>query len=466
MNTLKRYCRVLVFMLIVLGILSGCQKTPNDPAVIGKNLQSMIDKAKLDDDSETSFLRDRINAPETYKGEFTSSDKLMNVVMDASIFVPDAKSVLIIRVSSGSILQKQVDVLIENLVHVTLFDPYASSTQDTIMQEILTAQQRLAAGPTDYDEGMTYYDDNGKSLTWEEWMLAHINSLNEKYLDATNSEDAIPITGQFETDGGGLYIVYGSGISSEWGCESIQIHNGEGKGHSRALFSQNIDFDGFSSEYELSQNITRLPRKIDITEMMDPAISAEEAQRICDDLTSKLELDNMKCYSILKKYGVGYDPSISPRCCWALQYTRFFDGVPLTYTSDRGNTSLEGAVGEPWIYETLTYYVNDNGIVDMWWEAPYDIGETIIANSRLLSFEEVIALFEKMYLVKNAGIKADVKITDIRLGYTRITEQNRSASAILIPVWDFFGITVNDGTVTDDPEESLLTINGIDGSII
>ncbi|NLB41973.1 MAG: hypothetical protein GX815_06875, partial [Clostridiales bacterium] len=132
----------------------------------------------------------------------------------------------------------------------------------------------------------------------------------------------------------------------------------------------------------------------------------------------------------------------------------------------RGNTSLEGAVGEPWIYETFTYYVNDNGIVGMWWEAPYDIEETIIANSRLMSFEEVIALFEKMYLVKNAGIKADVKITDIKLGYTRITEQNRSASAILIPVWDFFGITVNGGTVTDDPEESLLTINGIDGSII
>ncbi|NLB40820.1 MAG: hypothetical protein GX815_00895, partial [Clostridiales bacterium] len=378
MNILKKYCMFLAFMLIVSGMLSACQKTPNDPAVIGKNLQSMIDKAKLDDDSETSFLRDRINAPETYKYEFTSSDKLMNVVMDANIFIPDAKSVPIIRVSSGSILQKQVDVLIENLVHVTLFDPYASSTQETIMQEILTAKQRLAAGPTKDDEGMIYYDDNGKSLTWEEWMQAHVNSLNVKYLDSANSEDAVPITGQFETDGGGLYIVYGSGISSEWGCESIQIHNGEGKGHSRALFSQNTDFDGFSSEYELSQNITRLPRKIEITEILDPAISAEEAQRICDDLTSKLELDNMNCYSILKKYGVGYAPSIAPRCCWALQYTRSFDGIPLTYTSDRGNARLEGAVGEPWIYETLTYYVNDNGIVDMWWEAPYDIGETII----------------------------------------------------------------------------------------
>jgi len=179
-------------------------------------------------------------------------------------------------------------------------------------------------------------------------------------------------------------------------------------------------------------------------------------------------LDSMQCDSALKKYGGrSLNANIPPRCCWVLQYTRAIAGIPITYTSDAGNAIFEDDVCEPWKYETLTFYVNDRGIVGMCWDSPYVLGETLVQDARLLAFDEAMAVFEKMYSVKNAGIQADVKITIIRFGYARITEQNRGGSALLVPAWDFFGVVIGgNGAASDDPERSLLTVNAVDGSII
>lgn len=72
-----------------------------------------------------------------------------------------------------------------------------------------------------------------------------------------------------------------------------------------------------------------------------------------------------------------------------------------------------------------------------------------------------------MFIVANEGLNRSVTIDEIRFGYSRIAEQNKSDSALLVPVWYFFGtITDENNAVTDNPEYSLLTINAIDGSII
>ena len=126
-----------------------------------------------------------------------------------------------------------------------------------------------------------------------------------------------------------------------------------------------------------------------------------------------------------------------------------------------------GAYNEPWAYETLTYFVNDDGMVGLWWEAPYEAVDIVSNDSALLRFADVMGIFEKMFTVANAGLNKTVTIQNIRFGYARIAEQNKVDSALLVPAWDFFG-TVEDanGTVIDDPERSLFTINAIDGSII
>ena len=69
---------------------------------------------------------------------------------------------------------------------------------------------------------------------------------------------------------------------------------------------------------------------------------------------------------------------------------------------------------------------------------------------------------------------ASIWITEIRLGLTRVLEQNADEQAYLVPSWTFFGvkhlydnkyISGWEGEGYDGTTE-ILTINAIDGSVI
>lgn len=467
---MKKSLKTLFLLLLALSILSACQQTPDEPIVVGRDLEVLIEKAAQNDGATGGSIRQRLGAPETYQADFTGADGLLRVAVDAAVAIPEAQTAPILRISSASVTQEQADAIIRNLTHAALYDPYEiASSRDALMRRILEAKERLMTGPSGEDGDMTYYDGRGNAISWEDWMQAHIDELTRAYEDAEAKPDASPISGRFETDGSGLYLIEGQGCSDEWGYESVQIHHGQGLGNSRALYAQNdAGYDGFSMDYELPWNLGRLSGDIDASAIPDILISVEEAKHLCDGFAAKMGLDSMQCDSALKKYGGrNLNANIPPRCCWVLQYTRAIDGIPITYTSAAGNAIFEGDVCEPWKYETLTFYVNDRGIVGMCWDSPYALGETLVQDARLLAFDEAMAVFEKMYSVKNAGIQADVKIAIIRFGYARITEQNRGGSALLVPAWDFFGIVIGgNGAASDDPEQSLLTVNAVDGSIV
>ena len=93
-----------------------------------------------------------------------------------------------------------------------------------------------------------------------------------------------------------------------------------------------------------------------------------------------------------------------------------------------------------------------------------------------MSFDEIQSVFTKMMPITNAytsdeSISITFNITRVQLGLMRITEKDSTDTALLIPVWDFFGTyTMNvgegDSSVNHDTNTSRLTINAIDGSII
>ena len=66
----------------------------------------------------------------------------------------------------------------------------------------------------------------------------------------------------------------------------------------------------------------------------------------------------------------------------------------------------------------------------------------------------------------------DIQVDQIRFGLTRVTEQNKRNSGLMVPCWDFFGTVTyameSDGQTKlyEDGPVPILTINAIDGSII
>lgn len=66
------------------------------------------------------------------------------------------------------------------------------------------------------------------------------------------------------------------------------------------------------------------------------------------------------------------------------------------------------------------------------------------------------------------GQPVEFDITEIRLGYMRSWEEEASAEAALIPVWDFYGTRTLSGDLYDIKRSFYpwLTINAMDGTVI
>ncbi len=75
-----------------------------------------------------------------------------------------------------------------------------------------------------------------------------------------------------------------------------------------------------------------------------------------------------------------------------------------------------------------------------------------------------------MVVIENASkdggsdAKVSIKVTDVSLMYTRISEKDSFDTGLIVPVWNFTG------TVTDEFGQektgAVLSINAIDGSVI
>ena len=214
-----------------------------------------------------------------------------------------------------------------------------------------------------------------------------------------------------------------------------------------------------------------------------PQITEQQARDTADQFLASIGIDDLHCALTEKVIGgsgnyLGADIRIGNIVkAYRLQYIRRVNGVPLTYTNVRGawNDTDRSAIWA-WDYERMTFIINDDGIVEMEWNAPYEMMDTVVQSAALLPFSRILEVCEMMIVVNNAyktNASTELKITQIQLGLARITEQDDINTGLLIPVWDVFGTATyhfeNGGVkvyTMDDPGESFLTINAIDGSII
>ncbi|MBR4079180.1 MAG: hypothetical protein IKK29_03110, partial [Christensenellaceae bacterium] len=131
----------ILFCLLIL--LCSCQKTPEEPIVVGKNQETMIEKAE---ENENALVKEEIAS--RYQTEITK-DKL-TVSVDAEVKI--AKTTMpILQVESVDFTQEQVDVMWEALVGETTMYPYAGETKSMI-QEVIDEYRQKLEWQTDQDE--------------------------------------------------------------------------------------------------------------------------------------------------------------------------------------------------------------------------------------------------------------------------------------------------------------------------
>lgn len=145
------------------------------------------------------------------------------------------------------------------------------------------------------------------------------------------------------------------------------------------------------------------------------------------------------------------------------------------YGSDTGrsaaNADPEYAYHPP--QETVLATVQDGAVTQLIWQHPCEIVSMDNANVSLLTFDEIMELFQKqifMNVYLDRGCPETMHITDIRFSYLRMKKRD-AEEYYLLPVWDFLGFCTDRDA--DDllsrtwyENQSFLTVNAIDGSII
>lgn len=144
-----------------------------------------------------------------------------------------------------------------------------------------------------------------------------------------------------------------------------------------------------------------------------------------------------------------------------------------------------------WLYEQISVVVEPDGIVDLEWEYPIEVEDSVSDNVGIISFDQAKDIFEQMMPLttkgdleewsddENSQVSITADVSDIRFGLMRVRSSGTEKSGLLTPVWIFYGDYTQsvhflpgkgDGQEDyDNTQEQpwiLLAVNAVDGSVI
>ena len=158
-------------------------------------------------------------------------------------------------------------------------------------------------------------------------------------------------------------------------------------------------------------------------------------------------------------------------------YTPVVGGVPELYTWEDSSMDEDNTYF-PFLNDRIYIVIAPDGLELVIWQDPEDYGEQ--TPCELLSFDQIMSVARELLPLKQAdvarrrGDAAGVIVDRITLSYCRVRRRDAQDAYELVPVWDFFGKTahLSDGELRGEwadgeiPNNSLLTINAIDGLVI
>lgn len=505
---LKKLIAIALSALMALSLMA-CQATPEQGIVKEKNLDKMIEAATKTPAPAASGsasqspavagegIAEKIGAEKTYVKELVDAKDKVKIHVNADVTIPDAAGVTVQRVERANYTQQQVDVLVKNLMHGDIFsgDDY-KLTKSEIQQQILDIQAAMAKMSDDPKQnpasGLRIKGGGKETLQYR------IDELQEQLKTAPDTVTKTPSDGKLvpmnmDTDyatGEKLYTL----SQSDKGFESLRVYNYDDSANmldytsEKNGFSKSMGYFSTKEEIEKSMAWANITSE-EIAQIPDIQTTVDQAKQKAEDLIKALGVENMVCYSADKAYGGSNEMTadnsayINPRkCVWFLRYMRSVNSVPITYTVWDCMKVEKDAQSAPWAYEDMTFAIDDSGIVGFSWRSPYKITGTVTENSNLASFKDIMHVFDTMSLVVNAWdgyaegspdlTGVDITVDHIKFGLTRITEQDKRDSGLLVPAWDFMGtatqIITRDGQSKSygDGPIPILTVNAIDGSII
>ena len=509
---------ILLLVMVLLTPLTACRTPKADATEAETSTQRLLQtaaQAKGADStaSASAQLRDRLGAEGHVQQTFFSENGTKRVTIDADVIIPEASKISVVEVRRADLSQELADRVINALVKGQL-EAYEQQTNR------LYGSKRVQ-GHLDALDALIAKAGSAKSAEWRAAMHAERDYWADVLENST--ETSAPISGVLthpswtDVDTGSGYVVLDDDMlqvvgmaESEAGCETLSMRKGRDQSvifcyvrEPNECVDPGAQIGSYKSEAELlleerkadGENLSGDIRLADVASIPAIHTTQQEALVIGNGLMDALGISNVSCVAAEQCWGGSFDPDASGvrglptaaygvtnpfRCVWRLRYTRTFNGLPTTYDTIPCQPYIDPEDDKEVLpaadYENIQVYIDDTGIVGFRWAAPLEIGNVVIDDAAVLPFREILKVFTGAFLVANSWSNSpaesmDFQITQIRFGYVRVRDADVYNVGILIPVWDFYGEYVYDPS-GDLPEygfrydQSMFTINAIDGSII
>ena len=461
---MKRYIAILLCMAVAAGV-AACQKTPESPIVVGKNNEKLIEKAVTSRDTPFS-------APSRYSADepLTNPQGSLTVNVDAAVIVPNSDGLSTARVEKHLFTEAECQTYI-----AALFDGQTTYSGDVF-------------------ETKAYYQQT--ILDWQRQLTSETDEQNRQEIQS--SIEKFQMVMESLPEGEGLVETPAEFFDTLNGVPTIFLVSDGNDGKYRKIFIENnsstnqyrLIYSIGQNDYAKIGNLWNVAVRSDIKRGTDeygspdllPAPSIEQNQAV-NAANELLSLMGVSDYSYKTSSLVFGSINGTVQKAYRLSYSRVLGNNSFTLTSAPagGGGAIDDGKGgyiEGWEYESMTFLVNNDGIVSMEWINPYDVSEVITDNTTMMDFNKIMDIFNKMIVVTNAYLSDDmsktINIDRIELGLMRITDPATRSAGLVIPVWDFFGNVTTAfkngeksySELDDDPLNSVLAINAIDGTLV
>ena len=509
--------RVFIILFASLFLLCACQPTPDEPVVVGKDNEAMIEKAK-----ETSApaptgetLYDTLGAPKVYSVSFTDETKKINITGEAPILLPDTEGLPLLFVEADRFSQDTVTAFFNRLCGDVPMYEYPTETPKYAIRDQM--EQNMREIEALREKGVP--DDDGELA----WRLRDMENLQKALVDAPDEVELISSDGTlhkaemtfqgkqrgtmdalsvlsepFTSNGGRHFSVYNDADYTNDGVDTFVDEQGNVQGFNPqsgsrlAYMREGGDLLGSYASGTLIWDVTRESESDepaafpDITipgwnepETLLLSVTPKSAREQAEALLKECGVTDMRFDSIAlftnrqlvypewqdaEEAYASYSPE---RQAYSVRFLREVNSVPVEGYFGSSQSAIDGMeYGREWSYEVLEIAVDDGGIRSVEWVGPLKSAEIETERAALLPFSEIDAIFRKMLPIKYFSINSDIdfsiRIDRVRLCLWRIIDKDSYTRGILAPVWCFYG-SVNSRETERQP---LLIVNAVDGSVI
>lgn len=468
---MKKTLSVILSLVVLSTTLAGCQKTPDSPIVAPKNFDKMLEAAQ--NNLQGIPLTEMLNAPERLVLTTTNSSETVTLTADADIIIPKVTGMPTVEVARRPFTQEEADRIIAYFIGTREFNSTIDGYTDD-MRRLKQFYEELAA-ETDPSKRAMLQDsiDKFESAGIRVPQTSEIVPASQVFLPM-ESGDGEQIKG-YSQDNQNSYV--------------LSIQNDSSVNSHTVVYTQSqsgyVEWGGWYFDESRIDSLRKIGGNISPSEAraIQLTITKEDAQEQAARAMSALAIEDMVLYSCDEVWGsvsMKDAEKADARHGYLVRYTRSIAGTPVSYASNEisGGQRIESSEEfiAAWLYESIHFFIDDNGIAEFMWQSPYEIKETVTSATALKPFSEIQDIFSRMMLVThtygdaNTTVEVSIDITRAELGLMRVMQPNDTSNALLVPVWDFYGsiTTETNGQkfTSADPHESYLTINAIDGTII